>query len=270
MTRTPDSPADRGPPARRRVTIGTLAIDAVRLAEALDLVELLVERGRGDAVFTPNVDHVVLAERDPAFRAAYASADLSLADGTPLVWCSRLLRDPLPEKVSGSDLVLPLLNRAAVRGWRVYLLGAAPGVAELAARRLRGEVAGLAIVGVDAPEVSAEPRDPGSAGAVARIREAAPHLVLVALGAPKQELWIHRHLAELRPAVAVGVGASLDFIAGRARRAPPWVSAAGLEWLFRLAHEPRRLWRRYLVQDLRFAPLFCRQLLRHRSGSRPR
>ena len=242
--------------------MGSLEIDPVTLAGAVDAVGALVERGRGGFVVTPNVDHVVLAERDLDFRAAYAAAALSLADGQPVVWASHLLGHPVPEKVSGSDLVWPLMERAAARGWRVFLLGAGPGVAEEAARRLR-ERPGVNVAGTAAPFLTARGGDgEGAAEAAAAIRAARPHLVLVAFGAPKQELWMSRNAGALAPAVLLGVGASVDFLAGRVRRAPRWISRAGLEWLWRLLKEPRRLWRRYLVDDPGFVLILGRQLLR--------
>lgn len=249
------------PRAAERLHLGHLEIDRVTFAGALDAIEALVERLSGGAVLTPNVDHVVIAERDVEFRAAYAAADLCLADGMPVVWSSRLLGTPLPEKVSGSDLVLPLMDRAAARGWRVFLLGAGPGVAEEAAERLRRE-RGVTVVGTAAPRVriGAGEADPEGDAAAAVIRSAHPHLVLVAFGAPKQEIWIHRRREALAPAVLIGVGASLDFVAGRVRRAPRWISSSGLEWLWRLAREPRRLARRYLVEDPRFLAVLWREL----------
>jgi N-acetylglucosaminyldiphosphoundecaprenol N-acetyl-beta-D-mannosaminyltransferase len=227
------------------------------MEEALASIETLVGAGAGGAVFTPNADHVVMAEDDVAFRAAYHEARLSLADGQSLVWASRALGAPLPEKVSGSDLVWPLMQRAARRRWRVYLLGGAPGAAATAADRFRREL-GVEVVGVDPAHIRVDGAD-GSAGAAAeRVRATRPQLVLVALGAPKQELWIHAASARLGPTVAIGVGATLDFISGRARRAPRWTSRSGLEWLYRLAHDPRRLAGRYLLRDPRLVAVLLR------------
>jgi N-acetylglucosaminyldiphosphoundecaprenol N-acetyl-beta-D-mannosaminyltransferase len=240
----------------RRVRIGRLWIDAVTFEGALERIAGLVAARQGAAVFTPNVDHVVTAEDDPDFRTAYAAASLSLPDGQPLVWASRLLGTPVPEKVSGSDLVLPLLRRAAGAGWRVYLLGGVEGAAEAARARMAREL-GVEIVGVDAPRISADGGE-DEAAVLARLRRARPDLVLVGLGSPKQERFIHRSLPGIAPAVAVGVGASIDFLAGRVRRAPPWISRAGLEWLFRLSLEPRRLAHRYLVKDPRFLAVLAR------------
>lgn len=242
--------------AGRRVLVGQLWLDAVSFAQALDRIAALVDARRGGCVFTPNVDHVVTAEDDPVFSAAYSESSLSLADGQALVWAARLLGTPVPEKVSGSDLVWPLMERAASSRWRVYLLGGAPGSAEAAAARLEREL-GLRIVDLDAPRISVE-GGPEEAAIVDRVRRSEAELVLVGLGAPKQERFIHRALPALRPAVALGVGASIDFLAGRVRRAPSWVSSAGLEWLFRLTLEPRRLAHRYLVKDPRFLAVLAR------------
>jgi N-acetylglucosaminyldiphosphoundecaprenol N-acetyl-beta-D-mannosaminyltransferase len=244
-----------------RLSIGNVQVDAHTFASALDAIEALVVAGRGGAVFTPNVDHVVKAEHDVALGEAYAAADLCLADGMPLVWASRLLAPRLPERIAGSDLVLPLLGRAASRGWSVYLLGGAAGSAELAAGAI-AHGTGARIAGTDAAHIALERLDEGEgAAALARVRAARPELLLVGLGAPKQELWIHRHRAELAPTVALGVGAAIDFLAGRIPRAPRWMARAGLEWAYRLAREPRRLARRYLVDDPEFLVILARELL---------
>ena len=249
--------------SRPRVQIGQLEIDAVTFAQALDTIAELVARRNGGAVFTPNVDHVVKAERHPDFRRAYSRADLCLADGMPLVWASRLLGSPLPEKVSGSDLVLPLVRLAAKHQWRVYLLGGRPGVAEEAAEKLTREL-GARIVGTDSPIVDPDGTADSSEQTLERLRAASPDLVLVAFGAPKQELWIDRFSDRIGPAVAMGVGGSLDFIAGQVKRAPAWMSRAGLEWLYRLLQEPRRMWRRYLVEDPAFIAIVARSRRRAR------
>ena len=251
-----------------RVRIGQLDVDVVTFAEALERIASMVESKAGGAVFTPNVDHVVKAERDDAFREAYARADLCLADGMPLVWASRLLGPSLPEKVSGSDLLLPLMQLAAERRWRVYLVGGGPGVADETGQRLRAEH-GVQIAGTDSPVVGPDGAADESERTLERLRAARPDLVLVAFGAPKQELWIDRFADQLAPAVAIGVGASLDFLAGRVRRAPAWMSRAGLEWLFRLAREPRRLWRRYLVEDPAFIVIVARNRRAARAQASP-
>jgi N-acetylglucosaminyldiphosphoundecaprenol N-acetyl-beta-D-mannosaminyltransferase len=260
VTSQPDSrarpDAKARPRSHRRVTIGGLGIDAVTFDEALETIAELIERGDGGAVFTPNVDHVVKAEANHAFRAAYARASLSLPDGMPVVWASRVVGPRLPEKVSGSDLIVPVAKMAAERNWGVYLLGADDEVGSAAAARLSREL-GVRIVGRDSPVIDEEGRMRED-GVLERLRAANADLVLVAFGAPKQELWIDRFRVELAPAVAIGVGGSLDIVAGRVRRAPTWMSRMGLEWLFRLAQEPRRLWRRYLIDDPKFVAIVAR------------
>jgi N-acetylglucosaminyldiphosphoundecaprenol N-acetyl-beta-D-mannosaminyltransferase len=244
--------------SRTRARIGEAWIDSLTCSEALDAIEHLVASGAGGFVVTPNIDHVVNLERDPALRQAYAAAKLTLVDGKPLVWASRLLGAPFPEKISGADLVPLLLQRAALHHWRLYLLGAGPGVAQEAAEKIAQM--GVAIVGTDSPNLSSRVDASESEPVIERIRSARPDLVLVAFGCPKQELWMLRAQDRIRPAVSIGVGITLDFIAGRVKRAPAWMSRSGLEWLFRLSQEPRRLWRRYLVNDPRFLLILLRTL----------
>jgi N-acetylglucosaminyldiphosphoundecaprenol N-acetyl-beta-D-mannosaminyltransferase len=261
----PSSLPENAPgPGLRQLLIGRIWVDSVSFAGALERIAWLVDSGQGGSVFTPNVDHVVTAETDARFREAHAVASLSLADGKPLLWASRLLGSPLPAKVSGSDLVWPLMEQAAARRWRVYLLGGAPGVADEAAEVLRRKL-GVVIVGVDASHVSLEPPVDGVDPVADRVKAARPNLLLVALGAPKQEIWIHRNRERIGPAVALGIGASLDFVTGRVRRAPRWMSEAGLEWLVRLAQEPRRMAVRYLWKDPRFALILAREIAGPRS-----
>jgi N-acetylglucosaminyldiphosphoundecaprenol N-acetyl-beta-D-mannosaminyltransferase len=238
-----------------------LPIDVLSFEGALDAIDQLVRAGQGGTVFTPNVDHVVMAEHDARFRAAYQAASLSLVDGTPVLWASRLLGTPLPVKVSGSDLVLPLMERAAERGYRVYFLGGAPGVAELARDKLQAALPGIQIVGMDASRVDVSGGMTEADEVVERISAARPDIVLVALGAPKQEIWSNERRQLLKPAVLIGVGASLDFVAGVHKRAPRWMSSAGVEWLYRLGQEPRRLAGRYLLRDPEFCWILLRQLI---------
>src|SRR5215831_7278633 len=161
-----------------RIQVGKLPIDVVDMQQALDGIAALVAAARGGTVFTPNVDHVVQAESNEIFRRAYARASLSLVDGTPVLWASRMLGKPLPAKVSGSDLLYPLMQRAAERRWRVYLLGAGPTVAERAAQRLVEQLPGLEIVGTDAPSVSVDQASGADAAIAARITMTRPDLVL--------------------------------------------------------------------------------------------
>ena len=250
----------------RRIRLGSIHADYITQAEA---IEKIIDRARssnGGYVVTPNVDHVVIAESSNSLRAAYADAMLSLADGMPLIWASKLMGRPLPEKISGSDLIRPLLQAAAGAGLRVYLLGAAPGVGLEAARRLVGEIPGLAIVGVDSPPIGFDSDPNLEKAAIDKMSASQPDIALLALGCPKQEMLMHRwYIAGVRP-VMLGVGASLDFIAGNVKRAPSWMSANGLEWVFRIIQDPGRLAKRYLISDARIIGIFARMLRGPRSA----
>ena len=232
------------------INVHNLSFDA-----AVARIVAMCREGRPRYVVTPNVDHVMQVRRSEELRRVYAEADLSLADGMPLVWAARLLGQPLAGKVSGSDLFEALCREAWRHDLAVFLLGAAPGVAEIARAQLEMRHPGLRIVGVMSPRLDADGTSPDQALITARLAETRPDLLFTAFGTPKQELWMARHHRALGVPVSIGVGASFDFVAGVQRRAPRWMQHAGLEWLWRLAHDPRRLWRRYLVDDLPFVKL---------------
>jgi len=241
-----------------RIRIGGCPIDVITFAETLDAVDALIATRTGGSVFTPNVDHIVQFDENPALRKAYEKATLSIVDGMPVVWASRLLGTPLPEKVSGSDVLMPLVHRAAQRGWRVFLLGGAEGVGEIAKREMERIAPGVNIVGMLSPRIDLNEPATARAHVIEAVKAAKPDLVFVAFGAPKQELFIAEAQDALRPAVLLGIGASLDFVAGIVPRAPQWMAKTGLEWLYRLAREPRRLWKRYLVRDPKFLLILAR------------
>lgn len=251
-----------------RSYVAGVPLDRLTLAGAVDAIERLVREGEGGTVLTPNVDHVVLAHEDRRFRAAYEQASLSLCDGKPVQWAARLLGEPVPEKVSGSDLVLPLLERAAEKGMTVFLFGGAPGSAERARDALAARLPSLRIAGVASPRVPVDDRPEAHEESARLIAATRPDLVLVGLGAPKQELFAQAVRASVRPAVLLCLGASIDFLAGAVPRAPAWMSEHGLEWLYRLGREPGRLWRRYLVRDPRFAAILLRDLAERRRTAR--
>lgn len=240
----------------RDVALLDVRIDAIDLASAMQAVRAAIRAGRPSQIVTVNVDFLKLAKSDPAFRRLLNTADLAVADGMPLIWASRLLGTPLPERITGMDVMLGCCAMAADEGHRVYLLGAAPGVADRAGRRLEEQYPGLQVCGTYAP-----PFGPFSVAEEARmvrqIRDARPDVLFVAFGAPRQDVWIREHMAELGVPVSVGIGGTLNFIAGTINRAPSWMQAGGLEWLHRLAQEPGRLWKRYLLQDL---PVFLQLL----------
>lgn len=223
--------------------------------------------GRAPAmVVTPNADHLVNLERDAALQAAYARADLVVPDGMPVVWASRLLGTPVKERVAGSDLMPKLCALAERDHLKVFLLGGAEGVAARAAANLARSHPQLAIAGLASPPWGFERDADRNAQVVEAVRDSGADLVFVCLGSPKQEVWIARNLPSFDHGVFLGVGAAIDFCAGTLRRAPPWMQRSGLEWLYRLARDPRRLAGRY-AKDLYFFVLVARQLWRRRTAA---
>ncbi len=235
------------------VELEGVGIHAVSEEECVEFILSELEAGRGGWVVTPNLDHLLRTRRDREFRELYEEATLRVADGMCLVWALALQRTPIPERVAGSDLIASLARGAAGRGRSIFLLGGNPGAAERAAAALRARHPGLTVAGTECPASGFE-RDPIAMARLSRrIHQARPDIVFVALGSPKQELVI-RHLRHDRPeAWWLGVGISFSFLCGEVRRAPRWMQRAGLEWLHRLAQEPRRLSRRYLLDGLPYA-----------------
>ncbi len=221
--------------------------DSIDMASALAYIERLIEQRRRSAgpaqqIVTVNPEFVWEARKNAIFRETINNAALVVADGIGIVWASRILRHPFPERVTGTDLLPLLAERCAARGYRLFLLGAAPGVAEAAAQVLQQRFAGLQIAGTYA----GSPAPAEAAYILGLIGAARPDVLAVAYGAPRQDLWIHQHakaLGEAGVAVALGIGGALDFLTGRVPRAPAWMRRAGLEWVFRLLRQPRRAWR---------------------------
>jgi len=207
--------------------------------QALDLMVEFIDSGWPHQVCTVNPEFIMRAGRDPEFSQILRQADLCLADGVGVLWAGRVLRHPLRARVTGVDTVQRLAEIAGQRGYRVYLLGSAPGVAERTAAILAASHPGLIIAGTYAGSPAiAEDEAIGQ-----RIREARPDILWVAYGAPAQDKWIYRNQGRLGVPLAMGVGGAFDFISGVSRRAPVWLQSLGLEWLHRLYHEPWR-WRR--------------------------
>jgi N-acetylglucosaminyldiphosphoundecaprenol N-acetyl-beta-D-mannosaminyltransferase len=243
-----------------------------RLDEAVD--ELFRWIGAPDFercryVVTPNVNHAVLHQHHDEFASAYAAADLVLADGAPLVALSRLLGRALPERVAGSDLVPKLFERGhSERPIRTFLLGARAEVSERAASLSETRWPGVKVVGRNSPPIGFEQSRSENSRILAEIAAVRPDVLIVGLGAPKQELWVHRHRDEICAKVALCVGATIDFIAGEKRRAPIWMRRSGLEWMHRMASEPRRLGGRYVRDGLALPGMVFREL-RHSIARRP-
>ncbi len=242
------------------VQYGSICAHAVSMGEAVDLIARRAASGEGGYVLTPNLDHIALSRRDPETAAAYERVFLALADGMPLVAVSRLLRLPVKEKVSGSDLFEPLMARCAHDRLSVFFMGATQEVCEAATRKLRTSYPGIEIAGYDASTFDAEANPGGVIAALNHARESGARLIVVCLPSKKTFL-LSRFEEEYRPAVGIGAGSALSFYVGDVRRAPAWVSRLGIEWLYRLIQEPRRLWRRYLVEDVAALPVLAGMVL---------
>jgi len=231
-------------------------IHDISCAEALERIAVWIHSGGAHQIATVNPEFVMAARRNPAFRAVLTQADLCLPDGVGITLAARWLGRPLRERVAGVELVERLARRAALTGWRIFFLGAAPGVAERAAQALATRYPGLVVCGTWA----GSPAAAEEAHIARRVRDARADVLLVAYGAPAQDMWLARNLARSGAAVGIGVGGSFDYLAGVVRRAPLWVCRLGFEWLYRLLRQPRR-WRRQLALP-QFAILVLLQRLR--------
>jgi N-acetylglucosaminyldiphosphoundecaprenol N-acetyl-beta-D-mannosaminyltransferase len=218
------------------------------MAMALRTIDAWIAHREAQYICVTGVHGVMESQRDADLRRIHNAAGLVTPDGMPLVWLSRLLGFRHVTQVCGAELMRAVCAHSVTRGYRHFFYGGAPGVADTLAARLQAQFPGLQVVGVDCPPF--RPLTPSEdQAAVARIQAARPDIVWVGLSTPKQERWMAAHVAPLRAAVLIGTGAAFDFHAGLKRRAPRWMQRTGLEWLFRLLLEPRRLWRRYLLNN---------------------
>ncbi len=230
-------------------------IDNFTMSEALESIDALIQKGKSSYVVTPNVDHIVQLERGGELAEVYKNADLILTDGKPLLWIAKWYGTPIKAKISGSDLFPRLCELAAQKGYRMYFLGAAEGVAAKAAENLMARFPGLQVVGTYSPPFGFERNEVEIEKIKSQIKEVSPHILIVGLGCPKQELFILHNREELEVPLSLGLGASLDFEAGAIKRAPKWMADHGFEWIYRIFQDPRRLAKRYLVDDMKIIRL---------------
>lgn len=244
----------------RRGELFGVPLDALTMDEVLERIDATIARRQRLLTGVVNAAKVVNMRRDPELRRAVLAADLIVADGMAIVWAARLLGLAVPERVPGIDLMERLLERGNEKGYRVFCLGAKEKVLQTVMNKIRSENPGVELVGgrdgyfseSDEPEVAAQ------------IEAARPDLLFVAMSSPKKELFLERWAERMGVPVCHGVGGAFDVLAGVVRRAPPAWQRLGLEWLYRVVQEPRRMWRRYLVTNTIFCAMLTRDLLRNR------
>lgn len=239
---------------KKRPLLNT-AVNDLTLDEAVDLLLQRVRQKAPAYVVEVNVDVVVKMEQDALLRRIAAEADLTLVDGQPLMWIAKWYGHPLKQKISGSDLVPALLQKAGAEGRSVFVLGGKGDAAARAAENLRRTCPGLVIAGAFSPSMGFEQRPEELDAIRTMLQKAAPDILLACFGCPKQEKWVYENYRVCGAGVTLCAGATVDFLAGTVRRAPRVLSDHGLEWLYRFAREPRRLFRRYFVDDMQIIHL---------------
>ena len=245
------------PSSFARVTVAGIKVDNVDEDEAISMVDKWIDGPAAAYIAVVNAAKLVSAGRNSELRQALIGADLVTADGMSVVWASRLLGSPLKERVTGIDMFERLIGHAERRGSSVYLLGGRDEAVGRIVTRFRREYPNLKVAGYRNGYFAAAEADE----VVERIRRSGAELLFVAMGSPRQEIWIASNLAATGARFALGVGGAFDHLSGLSRRAPRWMQQAGMEWLYRLLSEPRRLWRRYLIGNLLFTWLVAKQLV---------
>lgn len=239
-----------------KFTIANVEIDNITREEVRDKVIKIIDQGHKGYIVTPNASHIVLHQKSQEFKNAYKNAGLILADGMSLIWASRLLGNPIQEKITGIDLFYLLAPLAKQRGQSVYFLGGDEDVIRGVVDHARTKFDGLNISGWHHGYFTDHDV------MVQEINEAAPDILFIALGFPRQEKWICENIDRLNIKVAICVGGIFDILSGKKKRAPHCLQTIGMEWFWRLIHEPRRLWRRYLLGNPEFICLVLKEMLK--------
>lgn len=229
----------------------------------IQIIADLVPAKKKVTIFAVSVDVLIKSKSNAEFFFILKNASFLVPDGMPIIWASKLIGKKLKAKISGSDLFPALCKMAAKNNNRVFFLGAKPGVAQKANEVIKRQYPQLNVVGVYSPPFGFERVEEENLKIVKMIIEKKPDILFVGLGAPKQEKWIWRYKDEINVPVSIAVGASFDFVAGSVKRAPKWIQQIGLEWLFRLCKEPRRLWKRYLVGNIIFIWLVLKEFIKN-------
>lgn len=225
-------------------------IDCMNLSDVIDKMQDVIEQKQYSFhIHTLNVDHIVIAEKNMAFKNIIKEAEMVLADGMPLVWLSRFNKTKLQTRVTGSDLSEMICKESYDKNFKIFFLGAMPGVADVAQKNMEKKYKGTQIVGTYSPSREEINSENLSMDIIAKINNSGANVLLVSFGAPLQEIWINKYKDNIKTNVNIGVGASIDFLAGNIKRAPKFIGNIGMEWLFRLCLEPKRLFKRYIIND---------------------
>ena len=250
---------------KKRIHLFGVEIDPISMEETVDLIAQWLNQPENSCKFvvTPNVDHIVKVQTDIGLQAAYKQAALIVTDGKPVVWAASLLGVNIPGTVPGSDLVPAIFDHAQSTKTvvKVFLLGAMPGVADRAKANIHQKWPLVNVVGTLSPDFGFDKSVADSKAICELINSSGAQLLLVGLGAPKQELWINQYAPEISVKVALCIGATIDFLAGEKARAPMWMRKVGLEWLHRMLSEPKRLAKRYLIDAIVFPKLVFKEWL---------
>lgn len=238
-----------------RMTFLNTHVDNLTMGEAINETDRLICERKHAYIVTPNMDHIVLMEKDLLFKEIYENADLILTDGKPLLWIAKSLGTPIKEKISGSDFFPEMCKLAAKNGYKIYILGAAEGVAAKAAENLKNKYKGLQIAGTYSPPIGFEKDKDEVKSIIDKINVSGADILAVALGSPKGEKFIYRIRDRIEVALSISIGATIDFEAGNVKRAPKWMSNVGLEWLYRITQDPGRLIKRYWNDAVSIVPI---------------
>lgn len=230
-------------------------VNNVDMKETVHAIDTMIEERKKSYIVAINIDVVMKIEKDPYLKEIADNADMVLVDGKPLVWISKWHKHPVETKISGSDLVPLLCKRAAKKGYSIFIIGGKEGVAEQAKKNLEKDLLGINIVGTYAPPFGFEKDEAELARINQMISEVHPDLLIACFGCPKQEKWIYENYQKYNAKVSVCAGATVDFLAGNVNRAPRWMSDHGLEWFYRFTQEPKRMFKRYFVDDTKILKL---------------
>lgn len=234
-----------------RIKLMNIMIDNLSMNEALDAIVLAIEKREKILVVTPNVDHIVKLEGNIRFQNAYKNAGLVLVDGTPIMWIAKWYGTPLKEKITGPRLTDKVFELASKKDFSVFILGAADGVAEVAAKKMQQKYNNCNIVGTYSPQHGFEQNQEETNNIIRKINQCKPDLLVAGMGSPKTEIFLNEHIQNLDTHVAISIGAAIDFMAGNIERCPTWINKVGMEWFYRFVKEPKRMFNRYFIDDIK-------------------